>query len=150
MSMYRFVKSSRHESSSNGPATGSRRLFVQGTREGDDRDQLAVSVPERDDLQAVYTSRHLSSEVQGSSHEAHKVSRRPSAGMKCVTTRIVRKTTTLTRGQEKSVSESLLRAGEYTNVHVPEHHSTTTNTHYAIEAKRAKVILTPLSLHTIH
>ncbi|CAH0385016.1 unnamed protein product [Bemisia tabaci] len=139
MSMYRFVKSSRHESSSNGPATGSRRLFVQGTREGDDRDQLAVSVPERDDLQAVYTSRHLSSEVQGSSHEAHKVSRRPSAGMKCVTTRIVRKTTTLTRGQEKSVSESLLRAGEYTNVHVPEHHSTTTNTHYAIEAKRAKI-----------
>lgn len=138
--MYRFVKSSRHESSrSNGGGGGgggppsSRRLFVQGTREGDDKDAIG------DDLQAVYTSRHLSSEVHGSSHESNKVSRKPTAGMKCVTTRIVRKTTTLTRGEEKSVSEQLLRAGESTILHqVPEEHSRRT-THYAIEAKRAKV-----------
>ena len=54
MSMYRFSKSGR--------------LFVQGTRENDDRDNVAGSNPTGNsatDLQAIYTKRRLSTEVLG-------------------------------------------------------------------------------------
>lgn len=54
MSMYRFSKSGR--------------LFVQGTRENDDRDNVAGSSPTGNpatDLQAIYTKRRLSTEVLG-------------------------------------------------------------------------------------
>ncbi|XP_066600570.1 uncharacterized protein [Prorops nasuta] len=100
MSMYRFSKGGR--------------LFVQGTREEDDRDNVAASNaptgnPASDDLQAVYTKRRLSTEVLGSSIESTKTSRRGENGTKRIVTRIVRKTTTLTRGEEKSVPQDLTK-----------------------------------------
>ena len=103
MSMYRFMKGSG----------GSARLFVQGTREGGDRDDINGTLMAHhdniNDLQAVYTRRQLSTEVLGSTVETTKTSRRPSSGRRSVTTRIVRKTTTLTRGEEHSATESLVR-----------------------------------------
>lgn len=54
MSMYKFSKSGR--------------LFVQGTREENDRDNVASSSPtgnQATDLQAIYTKRKLSTEVLG-------------------------------------------------------------------------------------
>ena len=112
--MYRFTKG----------AGASNRLFVQGTREGGDRDDVNGGVVPHNDvnnLQAVYTRRQLNTEVLGSTVETTKTSRRPSSGMRSVTTRIVRKTTTLTRGEEHSVTETLVRrAGERALVQVPE------------------------------
>ena len=112
--MYRFTKG----------AGGSNRLFVQGTREGGDRDDVNGGVVPHNDvnnLQAVYTRRQLNTEVLGSTVETTKTSRRPGSGMRSVTTRIVRKTTTLTRGEEHSVTETLVRrAGERALVQVPE------------------------------
>ncbi|XP_011313476.1 uncharacterized protein, partial [Fopius arisanus] len=93
MSMYRFSKSGR--------------LFVQGTREEDDRDNVAGSSPAGTDLQAIYTKRRLSTEVLGSSIESTKTSKRGENGTRRIVTRIIRKTTTLTRGEEKSVAEDL-------------------------------------------
>lgn len=91
---------------------GATRLFVQGTREGGDRDDINGSVmPHHDninDLQAVYTRRQLSTEVLGSTVETTKTSRKPSSGRRSVTTRIVRKTTTLTRGEEHSAGDKAL------------------------------------------
>lgn len=58
MSMYRFSKSGR--------------LFVQGTREEDDRDNVAASNTSGNaaaDLQAIYTKRRLSTEVLGNGSE---------------------------------------------------------------------------------
>lgn len=114
MSMYRFMKG----------AGGSNRLFVQGTREGGDRDDVNGGVVPHNDvnhLQAVHTRRQLNTEVLGSTVETTKTSRRPSSGMRSVTTRIVRKTTTLTRGEEHSATETLVRrAGERALVQVPE------------------------------
>jgi hypothetical protein len=85
---------------------------VQGTREGGDRDDVNGGVmPHQDinDLQAVYTRRQLNTEVLGSTVQTTRTSRRQSLGTRSVTTRIVRKTTTLTRGEEHSVAESLVR-----------------------------------------
>lgn len=114
MSMYRFTKS----------AGGSNRLFVQGTREGGDRDDVNGGVVPHNDvnnLQAVYTRRQLNTEVLGSTVETTRTSRIPSSGMRSVTTRILRKTTTLTRGEEHSVTETLVRqAEERSLVQVPE------------------------------
>lgn len=157
MSLYRFVKSSSSSMSdsrhSNGGAGGgagagnsgnssSRRLFVQGTREGDDKDNIRDLVPnDVQDLQALHTRRHLSSDVFDSSEEAHKKFR--SAGTKYITTRVLRKTTTVTRGEEKSVSESLLKTGE-TNMleHADEQRSSANRSyHHSSSRKRAKVTL---------
>lgn len=128
--MYRFVKGSG----------GSSRLFVQGTREGGDRDDINGGVVPHDDeindLQAVYTRRRLNTEVLGSTLETTKTSRRPSSGTRSVTTRIVRKTTTLTRGEERTVMESLMRrAGDQALVQVAER----VVRQPAIHPKRAKV-----------
>lgn len=129
MSMYRFTKG----------AGGSNRLFVQGTREGGDRDDVNGGVVPHNDvnnLQAVYTRRQLNTEVLGSTVETTKTSRRPSSGMRSMTTRIVRKTTTLTRGEEHSVTETLVRrAGERALVQVPERVVLQPD----IQPKRAKV-----------
>lgn len=106
MSMYRFVKGSGFK--------GGSRLFVQATREGNDRDDVAdgsdvvCDDEEEMDLQAVYTQRRLSTEVRGSSQETTKTARRGST--KSVTTRIVKKTTTLTRGEQRTVTESVVRS----------------------------------------
>lgn len=120
--------------------TGASRLFVQGTREGGDRDDISGSVvPHHDDindLQAVYTRRQLNTEVLGSTVKTTKTSRRPSSGTRSVTTRIVRKTTTLTRGEERTVTESLIRrAGDQALVQATER----VVLQPAIQAKRAKV-----------
>ena len=55
MSMYKFSKSGR--------------LFVQGTREENDRDNVASSPTgnHASELQAIYTKRKLSTEVLGTS-----------------------------------------------------------------------------------
>ena len=131
MSLYRFVKG----------GGGSSRLFVQGTREGGDRDDVNGGAVPHDDigsLQALYTRRRLNTEVFGSTVESTKTSRRPSSGTRCVTTRIVKKTTTLTRGEERTVTESLLqRAGEQPLVQVEER----VVRQPALQAKRAKVHL---------
>jgi hypothetical protein len=130
MSMYRFMKGTG----------GATRLFVQGTREGGDRDDINGAVmPHQDninDLQAVYTRRQLSTEVLGSTVETTKTSRRPSSGRRSVTTRIVRKTTTLTRGEEHSVAESLVRrAGDKALVQASE----CAGQQPGVRPKRAKV-----------
>ncbi|XP_074102800.1 dystonin-like protein short stop isoform X19 [Cotesia typhae] len=92
--MYRFSKSGR--------------LFVQGTREQDDRDNVAGSSPTGgSELQAVHTKRHMSTEILGSSIESTKTSKRGENGARRIVTRIIRKTTTLTRGEEKSTTENL-------------------------------------------
>lgn len=115
----------------------SRRLFVQGTRENDDKDNVKDLSTDVQDLQAVHTRRHLSTDVHGSSEESSKKFR--NAGTKYITTRLVRKTTTLTRGEEKSVSESMMRSGESSIVE----HGTERNVnrlyHSSSKAKRAKV-----------
>ncbi|XP_046739124.1 microtubule-actin cross-linking factor 1 isoform X47 [Diprion similis] len=111
MSMYRFSKGGR--------------LFVQGTREDDDRDNVAASNPTGSnaaaaaaaDLQAIYTKRRLSTEVLGSSIESTKTSKRGENGTRRIVTRIVRKTTTLTRGEEKSVAEDLTRRAQPKALH---------------------------------
>lgn len=137
MSLYRFMKTttSNHSSTSGSPGGG--RLFVQGTREENDRDNIGDHKNDVKDLQALYTRRHLSSDVVGSSHESNKA--RKVGSMKCVTTRIVRKTTTMTRGEEKSVSESMMRAGEVQMLQMPGESTSETHSHHEIQAKRAKV-----------
>ncbi|XP_072756473.1 microtubule-actin cross-linking factor 1 isoform X20 [Anoplolepis gracilipes] len=98
MSIYRFSKGGR--------------LFVQGTREDDNRDGVSPSPTgfrSADDLRAIHTKRRLSTEVLGSSIESTKTSRRGENGTKRIVTRIVRKTTTLTRGEERSVAEDLTK-----------------------------------------
>jgi hypothetical protein len=142
MSMYRFVKG----------AGSASRLFVQGTREGGDRDDINGDVVPRhdgiNDLQAVYTRRQLNTEVLGSTVKTTKTSRRPSSGTRSVTTRIVRKTTTLTRGEERALTESLVRrAGDQALVQAAER----VGLQPAIQAKRAKVGETrTFILHNIH
>lgn len=136
MSLYRFMKTSSNHTSSSAGAPGGR-LFVQGTREDNDRDHLGDHKNDVKDLQALYTRRHLSSDVAGSSHESNKS--RKVGSMKCVTTRIVRKTTTMTRGEEKSVSESMMRAGEVQMLQMPGESTSETHSHHEIQAKRAKV-----------
>ncbi|XP_076765746.1 dystonin-like protein short stop isoform X9 [Xylocopa sonorina] len=100
MSIYRFSKGGR--------------LFVQGTREDDARENVVspgstTATPATDDLRAIYTKRRLSTEVLGSSIESTKTSRRGENGTKRIVTRIVRKTTTLTRGEERCVAEDLTK-----------------------------------------
>jgi hypothetical protein len=129
MSLYRFTKG----------AGGTTRLFVQGTREGGDRDDINGGVMPHDDisdLQAVYTRRQLNTEVLGSTVETTRTSRKQSSGTRSVTTRIVRKTTTLTRGEEHSVAESLVRrAGDKALVQAAERVGQQPDVH----PKRAKV-----------
>ncbi|XP_063975577.1 dystonin isoform X37 [Diachasmimorpha longicaudata] len=111
MSMYRFSKSGR--------------LFVQGTREEDDRDNVAGSSI-GNDLQAIYTKRKLSTEVLGSSIESTKTSKRGENGTRRIVTRIIRKTTTLTRGEEKSVAEDLTNRGHVKSLQSAQYSKVTT------------------------
>jgi hypothetical protein len=81
---------------------------VLGTREGGDRDDVAdkAVAPQDDDLTAVYTRRRLSTEVRGSSSESTRTSKH--GGHRSVVTRVLKRTTMVTRGEERSVSEDLL------------------------------------------
>lgn len=69
------------------------------------------------ELQAIHTNKRLSTEVLGSSLESTKISKKDDAGQRRITTRIVRKVTTLTRGEEKASAEDLTRRGEAREVH---------------------------------
>lgn len=106
-----------------GPAS---RLAVLATREGGDRDDVADANNARllptghvldDDLTAVYTRRRLSTEVRGSSSESTKTSKH--RGTRSVMTRVVKRTTTVTRGEERSVSEDLLSRPQHHGLVLP-------------------------------
>ncbi|XP_028029408.1 microtubule-actin cross-linking factor 1 isoform X17 [Bombyx mandarina] len=59
------------------------------------------------ELQAIHTNKHMSTEVLGSSLESTKISKKDDSGQRRITTRIVRKVTTLSRGEERSSVEDL-------------------------------------------
>lgn len=59
------------------------------------------------ELQAIHTNKRLSTEVLGSSLESTKISKKDEQGQRRITTRIVRKVTTLTRGEEKASAEDV-------------------------------------------
>lgn len=104
--MYRFVKDN---------PGGSKRLFLQGTSGNDHKvlgPPIVTDLSKTENLQAVVTQKRLSTEVLGSSIESTKTSRRNEDGTRRITTRIVRKVTTLTRGEEKSVTEDLTKKAE--------------------------------------
>ncbi|XP_026728108.1 dystonin isoform X26 [Trichoplusia ni] len=71
------------------------------------------------ELQAIHTNKRMSTEVLGSSLESTKISKKDDvSGQRRITTRIVRKVTTLTRGEEKASAEdvrggSLHRSAEH-------------------------------------
>lgn len=132
MSLYKFVKTTSSSREGRGLSPG--RLFVEG-RTQDDSHRGVTSV------EAVYTRRHLTSDYQGHAEESRQSSRRP-GGVRSVTTRVVRKTTTLTRGEERSVTESLMREGHQRLESVPIERSYEQR---AIQPKRAKVTNTIIS-----
>lgn len=137
--MYRFTKATKEVSSSSSSAAagpgvrpGGGRLFMLGTRETDDDVR---------DLQAVHTKRHLSTEVTGSNHESHKVDRRPDVGRHSVTTRVLRKTTVLTRGVEMSASESMMKTGHMQTVADQSYEESKRSRHHQmLKTKKAKVV----------
>lgn len=64
------------------------------------------------ELQAIHTNKRMATEILGSSLESTKVSKKDDLGQRRITTRIVRKVTTLTRGEEKAAAENLARGRE--------------------------------------
>lgn len=104
--MYRFQRSG-------GPGG---RLFLSGTRQGDDADRISVrsgSLAGQDDdadLHQVLTHRRLTTETQASGQDSTRVERR--GKIKSTTTRIVKKTTTVTRGDQRMVAEAILRTSD--------------------------------------
>lgn len=136
MSMYRFVKDSNK-------STTSKRLFVHGASQDSSSRVLGPPIvthfsdqAEIDNLQAVYTKKRLSTEVLGSSIESTKTSRRAEDGTRRITTRIVRKVTTLTRGEEKSTAEDLTRRAATRSIQSREDVARATET---VQPKRVKV-----------
>lgn len=116
---------------------------MQGTSDG--KTSPAVGPPivthfsnpdEIENLQAIYTKKRLSTEVLGSSIESCKTSRKNGDGSRRITTRIVRKVTTLTRGEEQSLTEDLSKRAESRSHRSREE---TAETIKAIEPKRVKV-----------
>lgn len=108
MSMYRFLK----DDSKGGTSSG--RLFLQGTTS--DRTKIGPpivtdlsSVQDGDDLKAIHKRKRLSTEVLGSSFESTKTSKFGEDGRRRMTTKIVRKVTTLTRGEEQTREEDLTK-----------------------------------------
>lgn len=115
--MYKFVK----DSSS---GTSKKRLFMQGTTSSSPSPVLGPPIVtsldqangDYDNLQAVHTKKKLSTEVLGSSLETIKTNRRGEDGSRRITTRIVRKVTTLTRGEEQSRAEDLLKRAQHQSI----------------------------------
>lgn len=143
--MYRFVKDSSQTGSK------SKRLFVQGT--SSDQNKFGppivtnLSTPgDADDLKAVYTKKRLSTEVLGSSFESTKTSRCDDDGRRRITTRIVRKVTTLTRGEEQSRAEDLTRRAAVKSI---EHTKDVVKNADAVKSKRVKVSTGYFHLNTI-
>lgn len=92
---------------------------------------------ERDNLQAVYTKKHLATSVLGSSLESCKTSRNGEDGARRITTRIVRKVTTLTRGEEQNRAEDLTKRA--TAVRCIQSKEDVAHQTETVEAKRVKV-----------
>lgn len=91
------------------------------------------------ELQAIHTNKRMSTEVLGSSLESTKISKKDDSGQRRITTRIVRKVTTLTRGEEKASLEDV-RGREV-------HRSAEHYRHVEMESsspRKVKVIDTPL------
>jgi len=104
MSIYHFVR---------GP-----RLFIQAAREDGDPDAVNQNPDdelleygrdiggEASDLQRVHTQRVFNTESHSSAASTNRTARK--GGLKSVTRKIIRKTTTLTRGEQRTVTESLV------------------------------------------
>jgi hypothetical protein len=117
--MYRFVP---------GHSSPTRNLSVLGQREHDDRDDVADARRLRtpaadahvrdDELSAVYTRQRLSTEVRGLSSQRTTTSKH--SGTRSVVSRVFKRTTTVTRGEERSLTEDLLsRPQHHGLVHPP-------------------------------
>ena len=112
--MYRFLKSG-------GPGG---RLFLSGSRQNDDNDKMSVQSgsfgnnkePDDADLHQVLTHRRLTTETAASGQDSTRVERK--GKIKSVTTRIVKKTTTVTRGEQKMVAEAVLKTSETHNENI--------------------------------
>ncbi|XP_037077621.1 smoothelin-like protein 2, partial [Pollicipes pollicipes] len=95
MSMYKFH-------------TGGDRLFMSAGRADEyESERGREAVPE---LAQVVTSRRMASDVHQSSNEMHRTERQ--GAMKSVTMRVIKKTTTLSRGHQKTRMESLLETAD--------------------------------------
>lgn len=135
MSMYKFIKDSSKSGSSSGG-----RLFLQGATS----DQSKIGPPivtnlsahDSDDLKAIYTRKRLSTEVLGSSFESTKTSKFGEDGRRRITTKIIRKVTTLTRGEEQSRQENLTKRSQVKSIESAVDTATRTTT---AEPKRVKV-----------
>lgn len=115
MSMYRFLKDNSKGGSSSG------RLFLQGTSSDESRLGSPIvtdlsSVHGVDDLKAIHTRKRLSTEVLGSSFESKKTSKFGEDGRRRITTKIIRKVTTLTRGEEQSREEDLTKRAQVKSI----------------------------------
>ncbi len=114
MSMYKFVKGSR--------------LFMQGTRDNSDYDNVADSfhptfpssketssglrdleLSDGDEIRAVHTLRSMQVEGNTEWERASKTVRK--GGVRTRSTRTVRKVTTVTRGEQSVTSESVMTFG---------------------------------------
>ena len=62
------------------------------------------------DLHQVLTHRRLTTETQASGQDSTRVERR--GKIKSTTTRVVKKTTTVTRGDQRMVAEAILRTSD--------------------------------------
>ena len=103
MSMYQFVR---------GP-----RLFIQAAREQTDPDNVNQEPDDEmleygrdirggDNLHRVHTQRLTNTESHGTASSSNRVARK--SGFKSITRKIIRKTTTLTRGEQRSVTERMV------------------------------------------
>ena len=71
---------------------------------------LAASEHDEADLHQVLTHRRLTTETQASGQDSTRVERR--GKIKSTTTRVVKKTTTVTRGDQRMVAEAILRTSD--------------------------------------
>lgn len=124
---------------------------MQGTREGTDKDNIfengiIAEAPRRMEshdgssgsVEAIHTRRHLSTEVDGSTEESSRIQRSKHEGRKLITTRIIRKTTTLTRAEEQNINENLMRSAQSSVNMIPIGKAANFP---AIQSKRARVSL---------
>lgn len=128
MSLTRFFKKKNSGS-------GNREIVVHHESRGNDDKENLPDIGNGDvrDLQAVHTRRHLSTDLFGSNEESTK--RFKNAGHKYMASKVVRKTTSSSRGDEKSVSESVVHYGESSML---EHHAAV-RPHHSSKSKSLKV-----------
>ena len=86
-----------------------RRFYETHDEIGDDSDavRLAAQLNINGDVHAVVTHHHVTSHVHSSQSDSNHVLRK--SGMRKVTTRVVRSTTTITRGEQRTLSDNLSR-----------------------------------------